>query len=336
MLPNVSEPMNRHESAPDGATGPTRATETAPASVVIPVYDKEPYLVQTIDSVLDQTLPVDEIVVIDDGSSDRSAEIAASYGSRVHLIRQQNSGESIARNRGIEASTGEWIALLDGDDVWEPHKLERQFEALSAADYDPVCVYSDVYLFDDSGQRIGEHVKPEYHAADDWRVQMLCDWSINPSTTLIRRSALDGLRFPPEVRHSEDMIFFLELRARGRFLKLPEKLVGYRRNEANQTASTRHHLDSVISRWRWYLDHEEQYDESERSEVRQSLARQLLPTYGQARYTTRDIALARECQRLYREIHPDPSRGKPSMRSRIHPAWVYRLWDRLRGATRGS
>lgn len=328
--------MNRHESIPDSATSRASAAETAPASVVIPVYNKEPYLVQTIDSVLAQTLPVDEIVVIDDGSTDRSAEIAASYGSRVHLIRQPNAGESIARNKGIEASTGEWIALLDGDDVWEPQKLERQFRALSTAEYDPVCVYSDVYLFDDSGRRIGEHKKPEYHAADDWRVQMLCDWSINPSTTLIRRSALDGLRFPPEIRHSEDMIFFLELRARGRFLKIPENLVGYRRNEDNQTGSPRHHLESVISRWRWYVDHEQQYDESEQSEVRQSLARQLLPTYGLARYTTRDIGLARECRRIYREIHPDPSRGNPSMRSRIYPAWTYRLWDRLRRATKGS
>lgn len=332
--------MNRHESVPDSATSSTPAAGTAPASVVIPVYNKERYLVETIDSVLAQTLPPDEIIVIDDGSTDRSAEIAASYGSRIHLIRQPNRGESIARNEGIEASTGEWIALLDGDDVWEPHKLERQFRALSTAEYDPVCVYSDVYLFDDSGQRIGEHRKPEYHAADDWRVQMLCDWSINPSTTLIRRSALDGLRFPPEIRHSEDMIFFVELRARGPFLKIPETLVGYRRNEDNQTGSPRHHLESVLSRWGWYVDNEERYDESERYEVRQSLAQQLLPTYGLARYTTRDIGLAKECRRLYREIHPDPSHEPRSMRSRIYPAWIYRLWDRLRSvtssATKGS
>ncbi|NNF13911.1 MAG: glycosyltransferase [Gemmatimonadetes bacterium] len=328
--------MNRHESVPESAASPAPVADTAPASVVIPVYNKERYLVETIDSVLAQTLPPEEIVVIDDGSTDRSAEIAASYGSQVHLIRQSNSGESVARNEGIEASTGEWIALLDGDDVWEPEKLERQFQALEAAEFDPVFVYSDVYLFDDSGQHIGEHVKPEYHAADDWRVQMLCDWSINPSTTLIRRSALDGLRFPPEIRHSEDMIFFLELRAKGPFLKVHEKLAGYRRNEVNQTASKRHHLDSVISRWQWYSDNESHYGESERYEVRRSLAQQLLPTFGRARYTTRDMDLAKECRRMYREIHPDPGNEPRSMKAPIHPAWIYRVLDRLRSGTEDS
>jgi GT2 family glycosyltransferase len=299
-------------------------------SVVIPVYDKERYLRETIDSVLAQTRGPREIVVIDDGSTDRSAEVAASYGSAIQLIRQANAGESSARNRGIDASSSDWIALLDGDDVWEPDRLERQFQALERSDSEPVCVYADAYLFDDSGQRIGEHRKPEYHAAPDWRVQMLCDWSINPSSTLIRRSALGDLRFPTEVQHSEDMIFLLELRERGPFLKVPETLMGYRRNEHNQTASPRHHLESVTTRWNWFRANEDKFDEAERLAVRESLARQLMPTFSVARYTNRDMHLARECRRLYRDIHPDPSRGEISMTALIGPAWAYRLWDRVR------
>ena len=312
----------------------SRSDAPATVSVVIPVYNKERYLRDTIDSVLGQSRPADEIVVVDDGSTDGSSEIAASYGSAVLLIRQANAGESSARNRGMEASSGDWIALLDGDDVWEPERLEQQFLALQDADADGdiVCVYSDAYLFDDSGTRIGEHRKPEYHAAPDWRVQMLCDWSINPSSTLIRRSALGDLRFPTEVQHSEDMIFLLELRERGPFLKVPETLMGYRRNEHNQTASPRHHLESVTTRWNWFRANEDKFDEAERLAVRESLARQLMPTFSVARYTNRDMHLARECRRLYRDIHPDPSRGEISMTALIGPAWAYRLWDRVRTA----
>jgi hypothetical protein len=158
---------------------------------------------------------------------------------------------------------------------------------------------------------------------------------MNSSSAVLRRSALGDLRFPTAIRHSEDMIFFLELRSRGCFLKVPETLVGYRRNDANQTASPRHHLESVTSRWHWFRENEGQYGEGEREEVRSSLARQLIPTFSVARFTTRDTELANECRRLYREIHPDPSRGKISMTARIYPSWAYRLWDRLRAASGG-
>lgn len=327
--------MRRYEPNNDRASSPPAPPQAESVSVVIPVYDKEPYLAETIDSVLSQTRLPEEIVVVDDGSTDESARVAASYGPRIRLIQQANAGESSARNRGIDESTGDWIALLDGDDVWEPEKLERQLTAVGAAADEPICVYTDAYLFDDSGARVGEHRKPEYHAEDDWHVQMLCDWSVNTSSVLIRRSGLGELRFPLHIRHSEDMIFFLELRARGSFLKIHETLVGYRRNQSNQTASPRHHLDSVSSRWQWYRNNEDRYDESARQQVRRSLARQLLPTYGLALHTSRDTVLARECRRLFREIHPDPSRGHRSMGKRIYPGWAYRLWDRLRAATGG-
>jgi glycosyltransferase involved in cell wall biosynthesis len=268
--------------------------------------------------------------VVDDGSTDGSAEVAAGYGARVNVIRQANAGESVARNRGIEASSSEWIALLDGDDVWRPDKLERQLMAAHEADELPACVYSDAYLFDDSGERIGKHCKPEYHRAPDWHVQMLCDWSINPSSALVRRAALDNVRFPVTIRHSEDMIFFLELRARGPFLKIADTLVGYRRNQRNQTASVRHHLESVSSRWQWFQDNRTRFTASETQVVREQLARLLTPTFAIALWTTRDTELARECKRLYWEVYPDPANGDRALRARIYPRWAYRIWDQIR------
>ncbi|MHC4951850.1 MAG: glycosyltransferase family 2 protein [Planctomycetota bacterium] len=95
-------------------------------SVVIPAYNAGPYIRRTLESVLRQTHPADEIIVVDDGSTDNTADVAASYGDSVVLIRQENAGASVARNTGIEAAKGNWIAFLDGDDEWIPERLERQ------------------------------------------------------------------------------------------------------------------------------------------------------------------------------------------------------------------
>ncbi|AQT69623.1 putative glycosyltransferase EpsJ [Anaerohalosphaera lusitana] len=95
-------------------------------AAVIPAYNVGKYIGRTIESVLAQTRPADEIIVVDDGSTDDTAEKIESFGDKVKLIRQQNAGASVARNTGIEAATSEWIALLDGDDEWLPHHLQNQ------------------------------------------------------------------------------------------------------------------------------------------------------------------------------------------------------------------
>lgn len=99
-------------------------------SVVIPAYNAGRYLGRTIDSVLAQTFGAQEIIVVDDGSTDNTAEVVARYESGVKYIRQDNAGASVARNTGIEAATGEWIAFLDADDEWLPEKLKLQTEHL--------------------------------------------------------------------------------------------------------------------------------------------------------------------------------------------------------------
>jgi len=101
-------------------------------SVIIPTYNRKLCLFQAVDSVLAQTVPVEEIIVVDDGSTDGTFEaVCARYGALVKAIRQDNSGASAARNRGLREARGEWIALLDSDDVWLPMKIERQLEALA-------------------------------------------------------------------------------------------------------------------------------------------------------------------------------------------------------------
>jgi glycosyltransferase involved in cell wall biosynthesis len=99
-------------------------------SVVIPAYNVESYLARAIDSVLDQTQPPDEIIVVDDGSTDQTASIAQSYGSKIRYFHQENAGLSAARNTGIRNAACTWIALLDGDDEWLPVKLQLEIDLL--------------------------------------------------------------------------------------------------------------------------------------------------------------------------------------------------------------
>jgi glycosyltransferase involved in cell wall biosynthesis len=101
-------------------------------SVVIPAYNASRFVRRAIDSALGQTRPPDEIVVVDDGSTDDTAAIVGSCGPPVRCIRQANAGASIARNVGIAQARGEWIALLDADDEWLPPKQERQLAVLEA------------------------------------------------------------------------------------------------------------------------------------------------------------------------------------------------------------
>jgi glycosyltransferase involved in cell wall biosynthesis len=104
----------------------------APVSVVIPSYNSARYIVETIDSILAQTVQPAEIIVVDDGSTDESAQIlAARYDGRIRYIYQENAGVSAARNRGIEAANGDFIAFCDADDIWHPQKLEFQMDAFA-------------------------------------------------------------------------------------------------------------------------------------------------------------------------------------------------------------
>jgi glycosyltransferase involved in cell wall biosynthesis len=101
-------------------------------SALIPTYNRRSHLTHAIDSILGQTVPVDEVIVVDDGSTDGTASaIQNRYGMRERVVRQANVGVARARQRAVEESRGEWIAFLDRDDLWRPTKLERQFRALA-------------------------------------------------------------------------------------------------------------------------------------------------------------------------------------------------------------
>lgn len=97
-------------------------------SVIIPAWNAERHIARAIRSVLAQSRPAEEIIVVDDGSTDGTAKVVRAFGMQVRLITQPNGGASVARNTGIAAATGDWIAFLDADDEWLPDKLQLQAE----------------------------------------------------------------------------------------------------------------------------------------------------------------------------------------------------------------
>ncbi len=95
-------------------------------SVVIPTYNYAHFIGEAIESILAQTFPISEIIVVDDGSTDNTEQIIAAYGNKVRYIKQENSGVCAARNFGVENSSGDFIAFFDADDICFPTKIEKQ------------------------------------------------------------------------------------------------------------------------------------------------------------------------------------------------------------------
>ncbi|MGB0064624.1 MAG: glycosyltransferase [Terracidiphilus sp.] len=206
-------------------------------SVIIPAYNAEPYLAEAIASCLEQTEPADEIVVADDGSTDRTAEIAKQFSSQVKLVRlEKNCGLPSARNRAIEASTGDWLAFLDADDWFLPRKLELQRRSIQE-NPNAVLVYSGFRLrFPDGSERDGEFVPPgELH----WRLRYHCPFQ--PCSVMLRRDAFNVLGgFDPDRRRCEDWDLWLRLASRfsaDAFAAVPEPLVAYRQTPGSLSSN---------------------------------------------------------------------------------------------------
>lgn len=115
-------------------------------SIVIPTYNRAGVICRTVDNVLEQTYPNTEIIIVDDGSKDDTVERLKKYGERIRVIRQANAGPAAARNRGIEAARGKFVALQDSDDLWVNTKLAKQISVLETAGDAVVCCLCDTLM----------------------------------------------------------------------------------------------------------------------------------------------------------------------------------------------
>lgn len=129
--------------------------EAGLVSIITPCYNGAKYIKETIESVLAQTYPKWEMYIIDDGSKDESASIVEMYekkDNRIHLLRQENAGSAAARNNGIRQANGQYIALLDADDLWKPEFLETQTEFIK--EHDTACVFCSYNRIDENSNEI--------------------------------------------------------------------------------------------------------------------------------------------------------------------------------------
>jgi glycosyltransferase involved in cell wall biosynthesis len=201
-------------------------------SVVIPTYNRANILGEALDSAFNQDHPNLEIVVVDDGSTDRTAELVEEYrdryGPRLRMVSQANAGESAARNAGIHAAQHEFIALLDSDNRWLSSKLTRQLE-LHAQDPSLGFSFTGYTTFGGaSSDRVVLNAwDPEPVEAIE---QLLVGCCINTSTVLAtKRSIIDAGMFDTSLRCAEDHDLWLRIAANGcRIGYLPEALTEYR------------------------------------------------------------------------------------------------------------
>jgi glycosyltransferase involved in cell wall biosynthesis len=208
----------------------------ASTTVVLPVYNRAAYVGEAIESVLAQTLPPDEVVVVDDGSTDESLEVVESFARPgLRVIRQDNRGIGAARNRGLSAATGELIAFIDSDDLWERDKLELQVGAIRER--------AEVQLV---FGHLREFVSPDREAELSGSLRIATDPvpGLIATTLLVRRAAVERIGpFDTELRVGE----FVEWMARVHDLGLPSlmlaEVVARRRIHGGNTVLTRANTD---------------------------------------------------------------------------------------------
>ena len=192
-------------------------------SVIIPTYDRAGLLPRALHSVLGQSRPPTEVLVVDDGSTDGTERLVRSEFPTVRYSRQENRGVAAARNHGIREARGEWVAFLDSDDEWLPRKLERQLEALRKEPRFLLCHTNEIWIR--RGKRVNpmrKHAKSGGHIFEE--CLPLC--VVSPSSVVVHRSLFErvGL-FDESLPACEDYDFWLRVCSRFPVLYLEKPLI---------------------------------------------------------------------------------------------------------------
>jgi len=221
-------------------------------SVVIPTYNYGHFVCETVESALAQTYTPIEVLVVDDGSTDDTQARLATYCNRIHYIHQQNRGLSAARNTGIRAARGEFVALLDSDDLWLPEKLERQV-ALFVHEPDAGLVATERFAIDETGKRLDyarEHCSRE--GSHELTMRDLLEFpAFSPSSVLARKDALLAVGgFDEGLKAVEDMEMWVRVAARFRVLRLNATLTAQRFHSKSMS----HQADSMLQNHQKVID----------------------------------------------------------------------------------
>lgn len=243
-------------------------------SVVMPVYNGERFLRESLDSVFAQTFQDFEVLCVDDGSTDNSAAVFEQYGVRIRVLRQKNAGQSAARNAGVILAKGQYIAFLDQDDLWYPSKLLRQLAAIEANSR-VVLVHCDFDRIDEKGRMVQERAGTIERASAlaSPMGQLIGEALIFPSAMLIRREgfARSG-GFHAELQGFEDFDLIARLKQQGEFVMVEERGMAYRLHGQGFTRAGGLHI--IRSRERFLRRMEGLYrgDRTKQAIVRRMLA----------------------------------------------------------------
>ena len=202
-------------------------------SVVLPVWNGERFLAEAVESVLSQTLETIEVLLVDDGSTDATPDIASDFARRdrrIRVIRRGHGGIAHALNAGIAVARGRYIARMDADDISHPSRLQKQVDYLDA-NADCVAIGSAVEVIDEAGGHIGTRMFPEHHA--EIAHALIHGWSaaIAHPTVVTRRDALLSIGgYRAHRAPSEDLDLWIRLSRIGKLANSGEPLLSYRRH----------------------------------------------------------------------------------------------------------
>jgi glycosyltransferase involved in cell wall biosynthesis len=219
-------------------------------SCIIPVFNGERYLGESLDSVFNQSYRPLQVIVVNDGSTDQTTEIARSYGNRLILLQQPNRGSAAAKNHGIRAAEGKYIAFLDADDLWHSEKLARQMTRLRNRVEITLCFtrFQNFWM--------PELAEEEHRYRNSRLSQPQSAWSIG--TLLTRRSAFEEFgEFDDGLRGNENMMWFLRAARRGAVIDvIPDVLMSRRYHSGNDSRRGNRYLQDLLlpifKEWRDY------------------------------------------------------------------------------------
>jgi glycosyltransferase involved in cell wall biosynthesis len=214
-------------------------SENPLVSAIIPTYNSAGFVIEAVESVLAQTYPNIEVVVVDDGSTDGTvARLEEKFGPRIRIIRQEHLGPAVARNAGVRASKGSFVGFLDADDLWMPRKLELSLEPLLRNPKVGV-VYTAVLIHElDSGLK---YKLPQYTMSGCMAKELFTECrGVNTSTLLVRREALDGIGgFDEEFFRAQDWDLMVRLAEQVEYAHVPTILTERRLHPASLSVARR-------------------------------------------------------------------------------------------------
>ncbi|MGC4053251.1 MAG: glycosyltransferase family A protein [Paludibaculum sp.] len=225
-------------------------------SAIIPTYNRRKYIRRAIESILAQTVPVDEIIVVDDGSTDGTADAVAEwFGNSIRIVRQENGGVAAARWLGIREATGDWIAFLDSDDEWMPDRTRQLRDAAANVPGEVAWIFGDMQVVTDEGSAttlFGEHglsvSKSPQVFPDALVVQFPFQFGLLQGSFIRRDVLLELGCFGERLRSDDDLLAGFQVACRYKFAAIPS-IVGKYFRTSDLSAS------SVVTNGVYGVDH---------------------------------------------------------------------------------